>query len=424
MFRKLFFLFFVSSAQSLGAGPPALNLDSVLSQVAQQNPEFRAAQADAAMAQAESGQAWALPAPQVGVEFWDLPRPGFDLSQAGQRWLDISQDFPSPAKLYYQAQVSSHASMRAQAHASTVLQEQLRMAKEAYWDLYEASENFQALSQSSQVLEGMARRMEHRVEFGRGERMDELMLPMARMQAADFENQALEFQRQASESRAALARLMGLEDARDLGAAQGPPRELPRGWDREKFIREVAAEEPELVEARHHLSHTLAQHGLAESGWLPDLMLQYSLVSGPDSMSSGMAMAKLDLPYLYFWRQKSEVDAAQAEVDHSQAMFTAARSKARQDSLAAWDAYSSSLLELRRQREEILPQALKALKLAQSGFAEGSLGPAESLEAVKGYWMAASTVKLLEAQFGKDLARMEALAGRGLVASEGNHESR
>jgi cobalt-zinc-cadmium efflux system outer membrane protein len=405
------------------AVPAPLKLDWVLAQLRRNNPAIKAARAEAGAAAAMAGAAGAWPDPQVGLEFWDLPRPGFDLNAAGQRWLDISQEIPFPGKTYWQSQVASHGAHLKAAQAETAWQDQAFEAKRAYWDLYAACESLKAVSRTARALDRLVRISRRRGRFGHAGRMEQLMEPMAGMEQADLENRALGLAQERLAARAALKRLMGLEGALDLPDPGGGTPDA--AIDAAPLFKRAMERGPGIVEAKHHLLHLRAQGSLAAAQWMPDLMLQYSLGEDASGAPSALAMAKLNLPFLWFWRQRAEAAAARGEAAAAEAMLRAAYHEAVEALEAELGMQRTLRAQLENARERSLPQAELALGLGLSGYEAGSLGTADALGALKAYLAANLEAAGLRAQLGRSLAGLERMAGGSLdvTSSEMNHEN-
>ena len=421
-------LIFCMTASALAAenAPSPLSLDWVLAQVRQNNPAIQAAQAEVGMAKSMAIAARAWPDPQVGVEFWDIPRPGFDLGASGQRLLDISQEIPFPAKTLLESQAASHAANLKQAEAETTAQAQLFMAKQAYWDLFTAVASLKALSKTARALDQLAGLSDRRNRFGQAGRMGQLMDSMAKMERVGLKNQAVALAQERLAAQNRLRRLMAAGAAQDLPDPAAGEAPFKAGLDEAALLKGALQNRPELMQARHHLWHTQAQRSLAAAGWMPDLMLQYSLVEASDGAQSAMGMAKLNLPFVWFWRQGAEQAAASKGVEASQAMLQSTLDETSEALKSELAMFNAARAQWQLQEGEALPEAENALKLGISGYQSGSLGVADALGALRAYLMANLEALGLKAQMGRSVAVLEQLSGARLGAmpsTEMNHEN-
>jgi outer membrane protein TolC len=405
----------------------ALRLDWVLEQVRQQNPEIRAAKAEAEAAKAMVIASRSWPDPQVGLEYWDFPRPGFNLGSADQRWLDFSQEIPFPAKTWLESGVAGHELLLKRAEVRKTESEQALQAKQAYWDLYAASASLVALGRIQEALRSLVALSGRRNRVGHLSRMEQLMDPMARMELTGLKNQALDLAQERLGAEARLKRLMGSQDPAGLADPPQAPGLPAFQMDEAALLQRSEQEGPDLEEARHHLLHTRAQRRLAMAGWMPDFMLQFSLVDHTGGGQTSMAMAKASLPFVWFWRQGSETAAAGREVDSAKAMLDSAKAENAEMVREELGFLKTARLRWANLRTESLPQAERALDLGLSGYRAGSLGVSDALGAVRAYGMAQMETLGTRAEIGRSLAALERLVGSDLEHDplmEMSHEER
>jgi outer membrane protein TolC len=391
----------------------AFSLEWLEGQVRGHNLAVKAARSEAEAARAMSRGSLALPDPQIGLEYWDIPRGSLDLGSAPERWLDVSQEIPFPGKLLLKSGVAGHESVLKAAETEGVLQGELFQARQAFWDDLAAWESARVLKEAAAGLESMASLLEGRARFGQAGRMDQVMQSMARMQATSLKNQVLDLEQRKLEAGITLRRMAGGGEEPSLGEPVAPP---PGPLPREDDLLAVALQDrAEMHQALHHLWHLQAQRKLAQAGWAPDLMLQYSWIDRPEGPGASMAMAKVNLPFIWFWRQGAEASAAGKEVESAQAMLEDTQAETRQMVHQEWAALKTENQQYENLQATGLPQAGRAEKLAMSGFRAGSLNPADGLAA----WKESLEMKLeavaLRAQIGRTEAWIQRLQGEPMT---------
>jgi cobalt-zinc-cadmium efflux system outer membrane protein len=214
-----------------------------------------------------------------------------------------------------------------------------------------------------------------------------------------------------------LATLMGRSDTTDLG---DPVLDLD-AWlaqplpTREAVFAAVEAAYPALRVKRARLAAAEAARGLAWSGWLPDLMVQGSLSEDALGRRESSAMLQLSLPYVWFWRQSGEVQAAAARLEAARAGLEAERLRAREQAATLLDRLAALTESLRILWTRGYPNAVKGLRQARDGFRTTVLGPAEILMAVTDYRMSEEKLAGLVAERGQALAELESL-GAGVLS--------
>src|SRR6185503_19614039 len=293
-----------------------LELNRVLLDVREHNSAIRVARLDVEQARSAVRSSRAWPDPTIGVEYWGVPRPGLDLGAADQRLLDVAQEIPFPIKTWAAGRVARHDLHRREAGAERVVQDQVLAAKQAFWDLWAATASANALGVVATTLDDLAKLSDRRNRLGQVGRMEQLMDPMAKMARLDLDNDRLMLAQERAAAQAALNALMARDPGTALADPVAPPP-IPEAPDEDDVLRRALAGRAELTEARHHVLHMQSGRRLAEAGWVPDLMIQASLVDTRQGAPMSMVMAKINVPFVWFWRQAADVAAASRMVEQA-----------------------------------------------------------------------------------------------------------
>jgi len=403
-------LFLALSAQ---ASPAAgLSLDQALQQVDRGNPEIAAAREMAEASRSLVLASWSLPDPQVGVTFNSFPRPGLDLSQSQSRSLDIIQELPFPGK---QLLASRQAAAEADAKLAAlerVRAEQRFEARRMYWELQASQASALVLSRSAASLGELAAISQQREGFGATDRMAQLMDPMARMQQAAALNAMDSAEADARAARQGLKRLMGLglDEALPGLAPAGEQDLFLAGAGHDALLQKVVSASPEVTEALAELASSRARQGVAMAGWLPDFMLQYSMMQDQGGMASGMAMARMSVP-LWFTRPWGEASASAHEAAASLSMAASARLSSQEAFEAAWAQRQAGREQWQRTQQEILPLSQLACSRGIAGYRAGSIGASDVLTAVLAYQTMSIDSLMLQSQLGMLDATLLRLTG-------------
>jgi outer membrane protein TolC len=239
--------------------------------------------------------------------------------------------------------------------------------------------------------------------------MEQLMDPMAKMARIELDNDLLMLTQERTMAEATLNRLMAREPGTVLPDPAGPPP--PATPDDGDALRRALADRPELHEARHHVAHTLAQRRLAGAGWVPDLMLQHTIVDVRDGAPMYMVMARVNVPFAWFWRQGAEVSAASRMVEQAAVEMDGVERETRTMVATDLAALRTDQARLNRVEHEAVPLAEAALHLGLSGYRAGSVGVADALGTVTAYQAAILEVIALKARIGRGAAALERLTG-------------
>jgi outer membrane protein TolC len=358
---------------------------------------------------ARAVSAW--PAPGLGATYEDFPRPGFAPGEADRRSLDLSQEIPFPGKTVLARRTGQADARKAEAEARRVVEEQVFMARQAWWDLVVASESARVVERAREAMTQVVELSGRRSQFGQVGRMEQLMDPMARMESASLKAKALDLRLERRTAETQLNALMGLDPAGGLGEPEASVPSESLTLEDASWLDTGLDDSPTVAVALRDLTAMKARRDQARAEWLPDFMLQYSAVGLKDGSRSGMAMAKVTVPFVWFWGPAGSSRAANQEVVASSEMLRQARLEVRR--MAAEEI--SRLGVVREQLAifdgEIIPQTGRALDLAVTGYQSGSIGPADVLTAVGSYVSMNIERLMLKAQLGRSVAVLARLKG-------------
>jgi len=396
----------------VATGGPVLTLDFVEKRVRENNPLVLAAQARASSARGMALASAAWPAPGLGVTREDFPRPGFALDEYERKSLVVSQEIPFPGKIFLSWRTSSAEAEKMEAEARMVLQEQLFMARQMYWDLVVATESEKYYVRAAGVMDSLVTLSEKRTRFGMSGRMEQLMAPMARMEKAGLEVSRLDLAQERLEAQASLNELMGDDPGRELAVAPAAPASGVSSLEDSSWLESGINDSPTVEVALKDLKIMQARRAQARAEWLPDLMLEYSAVDMKDGAKTGMAMAKISVPFVWFWKTAGENRSASEEVRASGADLEQARLEVRRLALVEIARLGLARKQGEIFRNEALLQADRALDLAVSGYQSGSIGPADALTAVRSWLSMNLENTMITAQIGRSTAILSRLRGK------------
>ena len=345
-------------AQTLGPFP----LSDALALARERNPEI-----EAARHQWESAKARVLPektwtAPQVGLEYWSFP--GADLGGAPEKWYDLSQDVPFPGKLHLRGQAAEHEARRQEEVYRGVELDVLARVKEAYYRYAYVSKAKQILDENVEVMRRLAKTAEARYATGKASQSDVLR---AQVELSKTLAALLMLEQDRSTAVARLNALLAQAPDAPLGVPQDPSL-APLSLSEQDLEQAALADRPEVREANHHVNHMKASLAAQRSEYLPDFMLQYTRRTREGMPSDSIAMIKMSLPFLYFWRQRAQTRAASDELGQAESMLQSQQDTARSDVKAEWAKVQTVGRLVEIYRTSILPQAEQSLKVTEAAY--------------------------------------------------------
>lgn len=357
-----FVLFSSASAVELSPVVNTFPLIQALQQARDNNPEIKAARADWEAAQARVLPEKTWKAPQVGIEYWGFT--GANPSSASEKWYDIGQDIPFPGKLRYKGEASAHEARRQEeVYKGVELDIQTRV-KTAYYRYLLAMKAQENLSENVEVMRRFAKTTEARYATGKTSQSDVLR---AQVELSKTLGALLTLEQEKDAAQAQLNALLDREPDEPLGMPEEPSL-APLSLTYQDLERTALAEKPGVREAGHHVEHTKANLSAQRAEYLPDFSLQYTRRTREGLPSDSIAVFKMSLPFLYFWRPRAQTRAASAELASAQAMLRTEQDQARADLKTRWSKVQAVGRLVDLYRTSILPQAEQAVKVTEAAY--------------------------------------------------------
>jgi outer membrane protein, heavy metal efflux system len=340
-----------------------LNLAQILAQAEKNNPEIRAAKMKWGASLARISQAWTPEKPRVDVERMYAPQGKNILTEANENNLAVTQELPFPSTLYLRGHLAKNEALQAEAAYESVVRSVLTRTKMAYADLYMSYHSIHVFEENTDLMRRFAKVTEAKYAAGKASQSDVLK---AQVELSKMQNNLLTAEQEKVASEALLNSLLNREGQDSLG--QPEEANSPRlKKEREDLERLALENRPELKEAALAVKGSGTAVGIAESAYLPDLMLQYrrrEMKDGPDSQD---AILGFSVP-LWFWRERAQVAEAKADRDMAEAELESLRSRTLYEvrNLSVKVQTADRLIQL--YETSVIPQAEEAMKVAEAGY--------------------------------------------------------
>ena len=365
-----------ASAQQRDATTQVLRVtrDDAIRQALARNPTLAVARAQVAQAQARVTQAYALPEPSLGASI---------VGQTGAfRWhsgnetdysLGITVPFPTKIALQGQAAKGERGSI----DETYTLQRQLVVfqTNQAYDSLLVSLQHRRDLEEARKLSQDFLDKTQARYNAGTVAKLDVIKAQVA---VAQSENDLIANERGVANARAGLNRMLGrvlgasIEAADSLTIPSAPPdfAELEAlAMQRRPELRGLVAEQ-----AGARASQKLAQHYLIPD---VDLSVTRSRVNGePYEYETGIGFS---LPIFFWQHQKGEVAEARYRANELDAQYRDMAAQVGEDLRNAYATASTSLRQAIYLRDQLVPSAREAYRIASTSY---SLGGSSALEVI------------------------------------------
>ncbi|HET7551138.1 MAG TPA: TolC family protein [Gemmatimonadaceae bacterium] len=358
------------------AGVLALSRSEAVDSALARNPQLRAAREQIAQARARVSEATALPDPELGLSMDTENRP-FTHGAAGTKELGLGVTIPFPTKLY---QAGKAAGSDVDAARFSYAQSRQEIASEtiqSYDALLVARRHGENLREAKQLAEDFLQKTQARYNAGSAAGID---VVKAKVEVSRAENDLIANERDVANARAALNRLIGrvLGAPLELSDTLAAPEPIPALDLLERRALEARPEIRGMEAARRGASATAS---LARQYWLPDVSVSLTKdfadgVDAPYTTEIGFGIP------LFFWQHhKGEVAEARHHELELQASSRDLAAQVAQEVQAAHAAASTSLRQVAYLRDELLPEAREAYRIASTSYGLGGSSALEVLDA-------------------------------------------
>lgn len=360
--------------EALHSAPSAqqpLQLDDVLKEALEKNPEAQSAQHTIKALEHRVPQAQALPDPVVGVGWAGNLAPFSTMSgdPSSYRGITVSQQFPTAGKLKLQAGMAKKDVEAAQTGYETIRRRITAEVKVAYYDYFYYDKAIQAANQNRELLEKLSKIAEAQYRVGKAMQQDVL--------------------RSQVEISVLLEKLTQLDQQRGTAQArinaylqQSPETPLPPASELE--LKEIHYSLDELyglalgndTEADRALKMIEGKQlaaALAQKQYRPDIGVSYMYQQRTSQPDMNGATISVNIPVFYRSRQRQAVAEATEDVLSAERMrenrLNEVRFELKQQYLAAKAA--DHLVSL--YSKGIVPQSSLALESSMSGYQVGKV---------------------------------------------------
>jgi cobalt-zinc-cadmium efflux system outer membrane protein len=351
-----------------------LSRAQAIAQALSRNTQLDIAREQTAQARARRVQGVAIPDPALTAATDEQSR-FFGFNRGGTRPVEVGLAVPFPDKFRLQNRIGV-ADIKAN-EQNYRLQQQLVAfdASQSYDQLLLALRRRGDLTDALALSQDFLKRTQARFDAGTAAKVDVIK---ARVEVAGATNDLIASEREIANAQTALNRAIGRVSFAPIVPTDSldVPPPLPDSANAEA---EALSERPELAVIAHEIRGARATTSLAREFWLPDITFGVSkdyLQPNAAVFSTGIA---LPLPFLFWQHTKGEI----AESSHRERELTATerdlRAQVVQDVRSAYANASTAMRQALFLREDLLPAAREAYRVASTSY---QLGGASALEVI------------------------------------------
>lgn len=389
-------------------------LSDLLDYAYQASPMIRAGREDWREALSLQRVKTAYPDPQVTFTYWPETIAS-DLSDRKYQAM-ISQTFPFPGKLSAAGKAALAEAQVRQIELDRTVRDIGTAIRESFFELSYIQNAVKIAAQTQALLAQLTTISETAAAQNRAALID---IMKAKSQAAQSTYDVL-----------LLSELQKTEFAR-LNSLLNRPPDAPLGAMVEEEIRPVVYSLEEIFSfaeknreeirmAKAGIEKSSAELSLARYDTYPEFMLgvlfESTALKNSDKARDNMTGVQFGMTLPLWWgKNTGRRDASRAALEKAKAMSQVQTNETLAAVRETWFRFQNAERLVVLYRDQLVPQALKAMKTAETWFRQGEGSFSDTIETESVWYNFQLALARANADCGKYLARLEALAGRHLT---------
>lgn len=362
------------------------------------NAQLEVAREQTAEARARRVQDVAIPDPGLAGSLDERSR---FLGAPGAKNVQLGMTIPFPDKFRLQNRIGVADIGNFEANLRLQRQTVAFLTSAAYDSLLVARRHQTDRQEALQLSRDFLRRTQARYEAGTAAKLDVIK---AQVDVAQAQNDLITSEREVANAEAALNRQLG----RIIGSPIAPADslEVPPPLPDSATIDAIALDNrPELAMIESQRRGAAASTALAREFWLPDITMSVSrdyAQPGSPLFSTGLAMP---FPVFLWQHTKGDIALAAHTEQELAATYRDIRAQVTQDVRSAYANASTSMRQVVFLRDELVPSAREAYRVASTSYSLGGSSALEVLQARRD--LLAAQTQLADALAGANTARAD-----------------
>ena len=409
-------LFLLSLPVSASGQPtkPVLNLDQLVQEALENNPEILAAKKRGEVYREKVPQSWALEDPMLGLGVVNLPTNlSFREEDMTMKEISISQKFPFPGKRPLMREMAEKEADAVSVEIDDRANRVIKEVKTAYFDLSHVYRAKEVTQRNKQIFETLSKIAETRYATGEGIQQDVLKAHVEISRMAD-DLIMLDQKRVALE-----AKLNSLLN-RDGDVSMGEPEDLifkMFAFTLDELQKMALDSNPTLKAMKTMIEAKEKAHGLARLDYYPDFTFKFAYGqrdNGPEMNRRDMltGMVEMNIPLFFESKQSHKVAETLADIQTLQAQYRAMKNEVfyMVASMASMLQRTERQLEL--YKTGIIPQASMQIKSALSAYTVNKIDFMTLLDSQMTLYRYELEYHEALTEYEKNLSSLEAAVGK------------
>lgn len=367
----------VAGSQRAAGDSLCLTRQAAIDRALVSNPQLQVSAALNSQARARKVQATAIPDPSFSAQ-WTESRGIFGSGGATTKSVGAMLTIPFLDKFRLQGQIGVADVHSAESDSTLARQTIQSLTSQRYDAVLAAIRRHDDLLEAKSLADDFVRKTQARYDAGTAAKLDVIK---AQVGASQAENDLIASERDVGNARASLNRLLGrrLDAAIATADSFAVPPAVP---DLMPLLAAALQNRPELRSLQSQQQGAHAASSLAREFWLPDLTVgigrDLAAERGPGLLTTGIS---LPIPIFYWQHAKGEIAERtyrERELEATGRELTAAVGE---EVRALYSAAGTTRRQATHLRDQLLPAAREAYRIASASYALGGSSALEVLDA-------------------------------------------
>lgn len=389
-----------------------LNLDSLVAEAIQNNPQLKALRNKVTAAETKVGQVSAWEPPQVGVEFFNTPIQSFPNPFENQMEYDyyIQQMFPFPGKIGNMKKAAQNNALMTNQEYLALEKKIIRDLESAYYELYFVQKKIEINKENQELMKQFVEIATRQYEVGMGKQPD---IIRAQTELSYLKTEELNLQKDETDVKTMMNIILNRKANSPLGIAPEIGDTIPV-LSYEQISQLAFENRPELKGMQFNIEMYKSELSVSKREYYPDLMVRFMYKdmtnTGNDFWS---AMFGVNVP-LAFWSKNKftkKVEENEANIKRTEEEFNSMKNMIAyevQNALVKLES-NSNLTDL--SKNTVIPQAQQTLQSTIVAYQTGKTEFLMVLDAYKMLFMARLDYYMYLMNFMQSKAQLEQAVG-------------
>ena len=351
---------------------PVLNLDDLVTETLQNNPQLRSARNETGAARTKGRQVTSWDAPQIGVEFYQTPIQSFPnpIKNGMETDYFIQQMFPFPGKLSAMGNAAENNASMVDQEYKALERRIIRDLKSAYFELFHIQRQIQVNAENQELMKKFTEITRKQYEVGMGQQADILR---AQTELSTLINEGVNLLKERKVVESMINTTLSRPANAPLGHVPDVEYAAPR-WTFEQLHQLALENRPELKGMNFNIDMNKAELSGSKREYYPDIMARVTYKNMSYTKNDfWAAMVGINIP-LAFWssgKYTAKVEENELNVRKSEDDLASMRNMVSfevQDALVKVQSnYNLVLLY----KDTTIPQAEQTLQATLSAYQTG-----------------------------------------------------